>query len=709
MLTVNGFIHQIKFLLFATLNVGSVLASDKSTTHWSFKPIAEVTLPAINDEAWSATDIDRFILRRLRKAGIEPGVDTTKHTWLRRVCFDLTGLPPTLEQIDRFLSDEHPDAKARAVDRLLASSAFGEKWAKHWFDMMCYADSVGSASMPMRHAWRFRDYVIGALNSGIALDEFVRQQIAGDLLQAKSREQRRANLTATGFLAIGPWQLSEQDKGQLRADIIDHQITRIGVMFLGMTLDCARCHDHKFDPVGQRDYYALAGILGNVDVLEGIWRSNLSGLTIRELPETVTDRIAREERIRAHELDFKIAKAKWRKLNASAKKAKTALANTPRGTDEHAAAVSVYQEAVKAAGTAEGDWRFLEIHAPTPPRIHAVAMKAMPDNARINLRGSAHALGDETPRGFIEGIGERASIDRESDGRLELVDWLFSDSNPLTARVYVNRIWARLFGRGLVEPVDYFGMGVNENEPTHPELLDYLARKLQRSGWSLKSLLRELTLSRVYGLSSAKDSTAARRDPENKLWSRANPRRLDSEMIRDGVMLMSGHLNSYNGGPPIPLKERTSLSPGDLVNPPTLRGKFKLTPAVAQARSIYQPVIRSYFHKTQDVLETFDTPNPNQITARRANSASPTHALFLINSPFMKKHGDYLGASALADSTSDDRQRLARLWLRILGRPIREQEYQSAQEFLSFVTDRKKAWARLSHALLASNEFLFIR
>lgn len=691
---------------------GSPTATGKkvdSRSHWSLQPIAAPVLPVMDDH-WSRTSIDRFVAAKHRKAGIDPAADADRHTWLRRVTLDLTGLPPSPDDVEAFLKDNASGYRERVVDRLLASSAFGEKWARHWLDMACYADTIGSASMPMRYAWRYRDYVIASLNEDRRLDEFVREQIAGDLMPAATLRERRRNLIATGFLAIGPWQLAEQDKAQLRMDLVDHQITRIGTMFLGMTLDCARCHDHKFDPVKQRDYYAMAGLFANLDVLDGIWRSNVSAVVTVPLPELPHELAARKAATPEHDTAYAEARRRWRESLQLLKQAEQQLANLAGSDKEYQAAVTKVEEARKTAGDAEGDWRFLEFHAPDVPRAHGVVRHATIRNAHINVRGSVHALGEEVPRGFVRAIGKTERvIDAESSGRLELVDWLFSPDNPLTSRVLVNRVWTRFFARGLVEPVDYFGVGAGENEPEYQGLLDHLALKLQR-GWSLKSLIKEIVLSRTYGLAAAEGKAATAVDPTNKLLWRADPRRLDSEMIRDGMLLVAGRLQRNGGGPALPLDDRKALRPGDLVNPPTVGGGFELPERLRNARSIYQPVIRSYFHKSADVLELFDTPSPNHIVGHRDTTVVPTQSLFLLNSPFVRDRAAELAQRILNDAAStSDEQRLQQLWLIALGKPIEEPHRKAALAWLSSAEKRQKAWARLCHSVLASNEFLFRR
>ena len=513
--------------------------------HWAFQLPKSPAVPAVRDTVWALNDVDRFLLSKLEAQGLRPVADADRHTWLRRVSMDLTGLPPSPEQIAEFIGDSSPEAFERIVDRLLASSAFGERWARHWLDLTGYADQIGTANdLFAEHAWKYRDYVIAAINSDKPFDQFIREQIAGDLLPFNSVNERAANLIATGFLLLGDLTVVEADKAKLRIDVVDQQVDKISKAFLGLTVACARCHDHKFDPVSQHDYYAIAGILNSTESIKrvewGVWSWPLVG----ELPETDAQRADRDARFARHrqQNDLRIAerdKGKVRKteiMTALAAKGETEPDKPTRERLE-----KEQQELDARLRTLDTEIVHAEFFAPAVPAAFVVRDYPQPADMRVTIRGNAHALGDTVPRGFITIMSPTpAAIPPNESGRRQLADWIASPQNPLTARVVVNRIFQKLFGEGLVRSVDYFG--VRGELPSHPELLDHLATRFVANGWSRKGLIRDLVLSRAYRLSSFPDAQANTVDPDNRLLWRMNRQRLDAESLRDSLLLVSGNL-----------------------------------------------------------------------------------------------------------------------------------------------------------------------
>ncbi|MEZ6073528.1 MAG: DUF1549 domain-containing protein [Pirellulales bacterium] len=670
--------------------------------HWAFQPLNRGDLPDVESVNWPRTPIDRYIVAKLEANGLRPVADADRHTWLRRVSFDLTGLPPTVDEVRDFVTDDSPAAREKVVDRLLASRAFGERWARHWLDLVGYADQVGTSNNVFaQHAWRYRDYVIDAFNSDKPFDRFIREQVSGDLLPAENAEQRAANLIATGFLVLGDVEIVEADKEKLRVDVVDQQVTKVGRAFLGMTLECARCHDHKFDPIGQRDYYAMAGIFHGTSSTfktdRGVW----SDVNVLELPETDEQRAERAVRERQHaeelasaESEREQAQAELDELNKRLDEADVSDAerdDLTKRRDDAAGHVSELDKVIQHA----------KFFAPTTPKAHGVSDVDAPADMRVTIRGNPRALGDTVPRGVLRVCSTtQPVIPAGESGRRELADWLAQ--HPLTARVTVNRIWQKLFGEGLVRSVDYFGLP--GEHPTHPQLLDHLAAEFMRTGWSQKRLIRTLVLSRTYGLGSEFDERAGAIDPDNRLLWRMNRVRLDAEALRDAMLAVSGQLRASSGGPAIPLEYPENvggLDPKD-VNPPSF-GLRKWRPGQELERTIYLPVIR---HAAQPepaaVRNVFDFSQPSQIVGKRDVTAVPTQALFLMNSPVIKRY-----AQALAERLSeedDPTQRLELLWLALLNRPISETERFEASEFLQSCGEG--GWTELCHALLASNEFL---
>jgi hypothetical protein len=672
------------------------IASDQSRAHWAFRPISRPRPPAVQGQSWPLGEVDQFLLARLEAAGITPAEDADRYTWLRRVSFDLTGLPPTPAQIAAFVQDRSPGAYEKVVDRLLASPAFGECWARHWLDLVGYADQVGTANdVPAVHAWRYRDYVIDALNQDKPFDRFIREQLAGDLLPFRSEQERRNQLVATGFLILGNLNVVEDDKAVLRWNVVDQQIEKVGKTFLALTLNCARCHDHKFDPVALTDYYALAGIFGSTESTyftgRGVWSAPLAV----DLPEPAADRQAREDVLRRHD----------------------ALATRTRAERDEAvrkrdAAKLEKEKAALAAkiGALEQKLLHLDYIRPRASVAYAVREMAEPADARVTIRGNPHALGESVPRGFVRvaTLGPAPAIPARQSGRLQLADWLVAPENPLTSRVTVNRIWAKLFGEGLVRSVDYFGR--RGETPSHPELLDYLARRFVDGGWSQKKLIRELVLSRAYRMGGGSSATAAQIDPENRLLGRMSPRRLEAEAVRDAVLAVSGGLLP-GGGPALPLEYAENVGGLDPknVNPVSFTLKT-FRDAQHRQRTVYLPVVRSSAQRgPAEVLNFFDFPQPAQFTGGRPVTTVATQALFLMNGPLLRAEAGRLAGELLKDGT-DDRRRVQALYLRVLNRPASEEETREALDFLGSFRGRDQArevWAGLCHALFACNEFLF--
>ncbi|MCH2211082.1 MAG: PSD1 and planctomycete cytochrome C domain-containing protein [Fuerstiella sp.] len=631
--------------------------------HWAFLPLSEPVIPQVTDEAWPNCDVDRFILKRLEANGMRPTVDADRYALLRRLSFDLTGLPPAPEQIQKFVRDESHYAYESVVDQLLASSAFGDRWGRHWLDVTLYADTLGDDRLvPETSAWRYRDYVIAAFNKDKPFDRFLREQIAGDLLPAKDDRQRSEQLVATAFLTQGPIQTVNMFKAQLRWDVVDIQVGKVGQAFLGLTMQCARCHDHKFDPVSQRDYYAMAGIFQNLEVLTG-FKGNSRTLsdTVRvPLPESDADR--RE-----------------------------------------------FQIAMKAIEDESEE--FKKANGPERPYIFG-AKEVSATNARITIRGNAFRLGDEVPRGLIQVLlsEKRPWIPQEgASGRLQLARVMTDPQEvtcALTARVAVNRIWHHVFGAGLVTTPDNFG--IRGARASHPELLDYLAQRFMQQGWSVKQLIRELLLSRTYRMASVTGSNTDTQsvDPENRLLWRMNRRRLEAEAIRDTVLLVSGELDTTRGGPALP---QAVWQSGLIREFPILQGEPPPPPHVARKRSVYLPVYRRT-PAWAEGLVLFGFAASSTVTGARPATTVPTQSLYLMNSPFMIEHGKAAARRVLDRDGLSDQEKIEELYLRTMSRPPGAREVQQALAALDRLREQgmsaTDAWGMLCHAIFASSEFL---
>ena len=504
-------------------------------------------------------------------------------------------------------------------------------------------------------------------------------------------------------------------------DVVDNQLDTLGRAVLGLTLGCARCHDHKFDPVPQREYYALSGIFMSTKTLDENRMSGVFSDSYRApLPETPDELIARGEALKEWQGTYDGAKAESEQAAAERDQLKEkheAAKKADPESDETKALTEKLEELAKKAGKLKTEaGRLLYYQKPAPPMALALADRPSPQSARINLAGNPHMLGDEVPRGFltIATTKEPAKIAnrrpwgigvQKSSGRLELSGWLTDPDNPLPARVMVNRVWHHLFGAGIVRTVDNFGL--QGELPSHPELLDYLAARFIELNWSVKSLIREIVLSRTYQLAARHEPAAAEADPENRLLWRANRRRLEAEAMRDAVLLVSGALDRRRGGMTLPIDAPESVIMGQ---PPFMSPKVELGENRRYRRTVYLPTVRKSQLADLDLLNLFDFPDPNTVTGRREVTTVPTQALYLMNSPFLKEQSKLAAGAVLEKPGLSDNKRIAAFLLRALGRPAGEDEVERALTFLQETTQelgRETAWARYCHTVFVSNEFIF--
>lgn len=600
--------------------------------HWSLQPVISHPLPEIKDAAWSRSFVDTFVRARQEAKGLSPVAAADSVTLIRRVTFDFTGLPPTPEEIDAFAGDPSPDAFERAVDRLLASPAYGERWGRHWLDVVRYADTAGDNSdYPIPQMYRYRNWVISALNRDLPYDQFVIMQLAGDLLtpenaDAESPAARRDRIVATGYLANAKRFGSYEDKRYPWHLTIEDTIDNLGRTFLGLTVNCARCHDHKFDPLTAEDYYALYGFFQST-------RYPWPGIELDQ---------------RQHDL-------------------------------------------VKL----DGDL------------IYAVAESANKGrqrlgNAAIQIKGDPERPGREVPRRFISVLGgQTLPADEKGSGRLHLARWIASKSNPLAARVMVNRLWHYHFGRGIVAtPSDFGKQGA---PPTHPELLDQLAAQFIADGWSLKSMHRLLATSTTYRLSTSDHAENTTKDVDNELLWRFRRRRLDAESLRDSILAVSGRLDRSTGGAhPFPEEKSwkyTQHNPFKASYPTNRRGIYMMT----------QRIQRDSF------LALFDGADSNASTDRRTTSTTSLQALYFLNAPFVQEQSRHAAAELLA-SHDNDSERVRAAYRLYFGRTASDEDVDAATEYLSraaaaldgTANRNAESWASLVRALWMSNEFVYI-
>jgi hypothetical protein len=604
--------------------------------HWAFQPL-KVVEPPTDPTGWARNPVDRFVAAKLRQHELQPVAPAARRTQIRRASFDLIGLPPTPAEVEAFIADQRPDAYERLVDRLLASPQYGERWGRHWLDVVRYADTAGeTADYPVPDAWRYRNWVIAAFNRDLPYDEFLREQIAGDILAAQipsialaaSPTLRRRHddlVVATGYIAS-----ARRFGFNITSDFhltIEDTIDTLGKSVLGLAIGCARCHDHKFDPITMKDYYALYGIFDST-------RYPFPGCEHTKVPRDTV------------------------------------------------ALLATLDGATEANGRS----------------AYAIA-EGQPHNAKLQKRGNPEEACEEIPRRNLQLLGGEPVPSDGGSGRLAVAGWLTSPENPLTARVMVNRIWQHHFGTGIVKTPNDFG--TRGSLPTHPELLDWLADRFIRDGWSIKAMHRLIMLSATYQLASDGQSTA---DPDAVWLWKFKRRRLSAEEIRDAVLAVCGDLDTTLGGPhPFP--------------EPKTWGFTQHKPFVA----VYETDRRSVYLMTQRIkrhpfLALFDGADPNTSTPVRHTTIVPTQALFFMNDPFVHAKSAHLVARLLL--LADDAQRLDRLYRQVFSRAPTENEQASATRFLTGyrndLTDlpetqrAERAWSAWIRVLLSSNEFIFV-
>lgn len=743
--------------------------SEEARNWWAFQPPKKVPPPKPKDAAWARTDIDRFVRAAQEQKGLLPVADADKPTLLRRLYFDLIGLPPTPEEIQVFLRDNSPTALAKVADRLLDSPRFGERWARHWLDVARYAESTGKEiNMAYPHAWRYRDYVIESFNQDKPYDQFLREQLAGDLLPAANEKQRAEQIVATGFLALGPKSLNEGNPRQFYLDLADEQIDAMSQAMLGMTLACARCHDHKFDPVSQREYYALAGIFLSSDTRFGTAaiQQNRHPTELIELPpganapvlaqslpaaERARKQQERDQLQQEREELLKIAlqerMAKRQEMVSDAEAARrqqdrqrlqnlntriALLESELKAFDENGRprplAMGVEElppAAASAAGRRRGGGsktlRMPQRYGARPPEFSRIG------DSPLYVRGEPDKPAGRVPRGFPAALtqGTPPALPLTESGRRQLAGWVASAQNPLTARVMVNRIWYWLLGEGIVPTLDNFGN--SGLPPSNQALLDDLAVRFMENGWSVKSLIREIVSSRVYQLSSTFDQKNFLVDPDNALLWRAHKRRLDAECIHDAMLAISGQLNLQP-----PVGSAVAWAGDGII------GGLRRTPAAgeetlrreAHTRSIYQALAREML---PDSLALFDFPDPSMVMGKRETTNVASQALYLLNSPFVTRQAEALAerlrkqfpAPPNSPATAQVEPRVTLAYQLVLGRLPTRAELNAATGFLlRFPTAWRKgdadvprrggeehtraAWTSFCRALFASAEFRYL-
>ncbi len=672
----------------------AVQAVPDPKSHWAFQPLHAAPVPAVSDSARPRTDVDRFILAALEGRGLKPVEPADPLALLRRVTFDLTGLPPTPEEIEAFRRAAVAKPQAayeELIDRLLASPHYGERWGRHWLDVIRYADTAGDNSdYPIPQIFRYRDWVIRAFNQDKPYDQFLREQLAGDLLPAENWQDRCDKLIATGYLANARRFGSYEDARYQWYLTFEDTIDNLGRTVLGLTVNCARCHDHKFDAIKQEDYYGLYGFFQST-------RYPWPGTELSKVPYDLVPLIPPEEA----EAALQERKQKQAELDARVKQGEAEKAAADKAAKE-TPTPDVKERADAAAKAVQAARKERDQFAKTPlpfETAYAVAEGARwVGNARMHTRGDPEKLGKEVPRKFLGALGgQTVPPEARGSGRLELARWLTDPANPLTARVMVNRIWHYHFGKGIVQTPSDFGR--QGKPPTHPELLDYLARRFIESGWSVKAMHRLILLSRTYQLSSRDEEANLQKDPANEFLWRFGRRRLDAESIRDALLAVGGGLDRTPSGPhPFPDQttwDFTQHKPFKAVYDSDRRGVYLMT----------QRIQRHPF------LALFDGADTNASTAARVTSTTPLQALYLLNDPFVHEQARRL-AARLGTECADDARRIDQAYLLAYGRPATPDERELGRQYLERVGAKAgaaAAWESYARALLLANEFVYVQ
>ena len=643
--------------------------NETTRNYWAFRPIRRPEPPATSHADWNRHPVDAFIAARLEEAGLPPGKPAPRQQWIRRAYYNLIGLPPTREEVAAFEADASPDAHEKVIDELLSRPQYGEKWGRHWLDLVRYAETNGYERDGRKpEAWRYRDYVIRSFNQDKPYDAFIREQLAGDELDQVTRD----SMIATGFHRLGIWDDEPADPDQAYYDGLDDVLSTTSQVFLGLTVGCARCHDHKIDPIPQRDYYRMLGFFHNTlnNITPRQFKKSpytLNTLRVIASPARIEEHEARkkaheeslaalDERVAGYETKIEETFTNPEKEDAADKRTREILLRQKRSPALDETELADYIRAMEEAGELRRN--------KVPPLERALCIqengRQAPDT-HVLIRGNAHAPGEKVGPGYPEVLGFRDPIippapeGIDSSGRRRvLADWITSPENPLTARVIVNRLWHYHFGRGIVRSTNNFGQ--NGESPTHPLLLDWLAAEMIEGGWSLKKFHRMLMLTRAYRMSSQGTLAGLRKDPENNLFWRFDMRRLTAEEVRDSLIHLTGRLNLKMGGPSIytevpPEVLATASRPGNAWgNSP---------PGERLRRSVYIFVKRSLH---EPMLKAFDMADTDNTCAVRFTTTVPTQSLTMLNSRFLNDLAVRF-AQRLVDEAGDDPEARVRLGL----------------------------------------------
>ncbi|MEM6978824.1 MAG: PSD1 and planctomycete cytochrome C domain-containing protein [Planctomycetota bacterium] len=678
--------------------------------HWSFEPLSNPTMPSIDTGDDNAIEpIDAFLHNRRTEAGVAVNPPADRATLIRRVTYGLTGLPPSASDVEAFVSDSSPDAYARLIGRLLESHHYGERWGRHWLDLVRYAETNSfERDGPKPNAWKFRDYVIRSFNDDKPYDQFIREQLAGDLLQASPTVDQ---LTATGFYRLGIWDDEPADPLQARYDELDDLITTTSQAFLGLTINCARCHDHKIDPIPQTDYYGLVAFFADVSRY-GTRRNQTSNNQIDVSSKSLRDRYASldeleqeltNQRIEIEQIGIAQMSASDQRATEGPPRDRKRVLDKKLQSHLESEQWHTHQDLVRKIA----DVRQQRNALPPRDQVLGLNVKRKPEQTFVLFRGNPHSPADPVDPQFPDLFDVPPPKVDSSDRRLVLANWIASPENRLTARVMVNRIWQHHFGRGIVRsPNNFGGLGI---PPTHPKLLDFLAQQFIRSGWSMKALHRQILLSDAYQMASSFNPDAASVDPGNDLFWRFDPRRLSAEEVRDTILMTSNRLNRTPYGESFYPKVSAEVLAGQ--SRPG-KGWGQSDDADRNRRSVYIHIKRSLL---PPMLSAFDFPEPDTTCEERFATLQPAQAMSLLNSEFIHRAAADLASAVemeLDDSVSHDAF-VAQLIKQTLARQADLTEIKSLAAFIEelqfdYGVSAPRARMLAALAVLNWNEFVFV-
>ena len=677
----------------------------KEQKEWAYRKPVLPLVPTETNGGWASQPIDRFIAAAQKRNGLQPAPPANGKMLLRRIAMDITGIMPTASELDAF-PDKPTQADIRnAIDTYLASQEYGRRWGRHWLDIARYAESSGKdANVAYPEAWRYRDYVIDSFNANKPYNTFIREQLAGDLLPSASTALTATQTIATGYLAVGTKSHTERNTRQFRLDVADEQIDAIGQGILGLTAACARCHDHKTDPISQRAYYQLAGIFLSTETHTASAPTNQQRQGSDGIALPADTSVYRPTGLTPFE-----QRLLTNQMSALVQQREELIQAQRRNRTAGNGGLVVLQSRINVL---EHQLSRYDASGRLKPFAMGASEKVILEDCPIYARGERTQPGEVVQRGIpaFLGASTETSVPRTSSGRLQVADWLVSKDNPLTARVFVNRVWHYLFGRGLVASCDNFG--VTGMRPDHPELLDYLAIRFMENGWNIKSLIRDIMLTKTYQLDSTPGAKAAQMDPEDIQLSHQRVRRMDAEAIRDNILAVSGDLDLRvpDGSPMVKVDGQFARRPA-----------FDAQTMTMPYRSVYLPIVRDTL---PDALAVFDMAEPSLVTGVREETTVPSQALYLLNAPFVIDAAIKASARIPVASRTQD-ERIESVFRMILGRMPSATEVKASKAFLdSFVPEsqansgvysrvarnpERARWTVFCQSLMATVEFRTVR